>query len=1035
MSFGRAVVLLIGILSCSYALTVIGYVQFIPDLGLKTFFSEDLKGLRDSASPIDGNALPQFGDTIKEIAGNPVRTWPDILNAPRNIRLTIDASDAGLKDLVNRGMIKQENDETYVRVRFARNNNGTGNQFEAWCRLGRLPYRDLTPAILWFFLKMALVGVGVLVFLKRPKDPAATQFFVLCIVTLGAYIGAYHWDHISNRPPLVVFFIFWAVFLPAVTLHFYLVFPRQKSSLQHKWLTLALIYGLPTLFLFVFLYLYFQARAIYEVYRLAAQQGSIADKGLTQLAGNVKEALDQLKQMALTYLCVATVYYLGSIAALIHSYWTAKDATQKNQVKCIVLGAVLALLPIGYSLHIVLFDPEAFGRGETTWYMFLASLCLTVAFVISITQYRLMELDQLISSSGLYFLISCLIGLGYYGVVFLGTLVFNQVFASPQLSEAIRVSTIALILMWVMDIARGRFKKALDRRFHREKYHLDRTLHRMSEAVQQLVDPPTLVQRLLHASTDLLGVERGAVYLPQGNAAIFRLAGWVGPAPTQMELSKSGPLLQALTEQPVIATFQSNDTPAALEQLRDCQGELAHALIQDGRLLAILILGGKENAPYRNEDLDLLAAFSQITVVALGSAEGHQIIEDLNKELHVKVEKIAEQQRRILALQGQLRRNNSSAENNEKINQDFAAKSNELSSKSRDHSEMTDFDVVTKPRNIVGNSPKLRETLMMIQKVAVTDAVVLLRGESGTGKELMAHAIHDQSSRAKKSLVTVHCAALSPNILESELFGHVKGAFTGAHKDKVGRFELANEGTLFLDEIGDISLETQTKLLRVLQEQTFERVGSSESIQVDVRIIAATHQDLELLIRKGKFREDLFYRLNVFPVTLPPLRDRREDIIELARYFLKRSASKSGKWPLDFDDAATRQLTEYDWPGNIRQLENVIERAVVLAEGDTVRLIDLPTELIEVDSYQSSESHLAFADGDSLDDSDFVLPKTVESQSVSRNRRPGQYQRQDMALEKILTALNQADGNKAEAARVLGVARSTLVSRLKKYGL
>jgi transcriptional regulator with GAF, ATPase, and Fis domain len=307
----------------------------------------------------------------------------------------------------------------------------------------------------------------------------------------------------------------------------------------------------------------------------------------------------------------------------------------------------------------------------------------------------------------------------------------------------------------------------------------------------------------------------------------------------------------------------------------------------------------------------------------------------------------------------------------------------------------------------------------MIRKVAGTDAVVLIRGESGTGKELLAQAVHEASPRAGKAFVKVHCAALSPTLLESELFGHVKGAFTGAISNKTGRFEAAHGGTLLLDEIGDVSPEVQTKLLRVLQEKTIERVGSGDPVKVDVRIVAATHQDLEDLIRQGRFREDLFYRLNVFPVVVPPLRERVEDIAELAQHFLWRCADRCKKEVAQIDDDALVVLKGFAWPGNIRQLENVIERAVVIAEGPTVTVRDLPAELIQAAEVLPPAAWPA-------DDGD--LPG-VGGGSLRREER----ERREREL--IARALRAAGGNKAEAARALGLARSTLISKLKRYGM
>ncbi|MCA9096643.1 MAG: sigma 54-interacting transcriptional regulator, partial [Planctomycetaceae bacterium] len=229
-----------------------------------------------------------------------------------------------------------------------------------------------------------------------------------------------------------------------------------------------------------------------------------------------------------------------------------------------------------------------------------------------------------------------------------------------------------------------------------------------------------------------------------------------------------------------------------------------------------------------------------------------------------------------------------------------------------------------------GKSPAIQRVLTTVRKVAASQSSVLIRGESGTGKELLAQAIHENSPRKNGPLVRVHCGALAAGLLESELFGHVKGAFTGAHRDKVGRFEMANGGTLFLDEIGDISLETQIKLLRVLQERTFEPVGSSRTVQVDVRLIAATHQNLEKLIAEGKFREDLFYRLNVISITSPPLRERTDDILELSLHFLRQGGERLGKRLTYIEDRALEAMLRYGWPGNVRQLENAIERACVL---------------------------------------------------------------------------------------------------------
>ncbi len=337
--------------------------------------------------------------------------------------------------------------------------------------------------------------------------------------------------------------------------------------------------------------------------------------------------------------------------------------------------------------------------------------------------------------------------------------------------------------------------------------------------------------------------------------------------------------------------------------------------------------------------------------------------------------------------------------------------------------------------------------IAMARKVAVTHSAVLIRGESGTGKELLAAAIHEASPRASGPFVKLHCAALSQSLLESELFGHVKSAFTGADRDRVGRFEQANGGTLFLDEIGDINLEVQTKLLRVLQEMSFERVGSSQSISVDVRILAATHQDLEALIKAGRFREDLYYRLNVISLTTPALRERREDIFELAVYFSESARRRTGKLVTHLDPEAVEALVAYDWPGNIRELENTIERAVVLADGPSVTLDDLPLELRQPPGRRRLRPRLPARVGAGRP------PEHRQNPGSGRACRCRSHQHQPQPpaepstgevwdaefvayeRQRLIDALDEAGGNKSVAARLLGMPRSTFFSKMKKHGV
>lgn len=311
--------------------------------------------------------------------------------------------------------------------------------------------------------------------------------------------------------------------------------------------------------------------------------------------------------------------------------------------------------------------------------------------------------------------------------------------------------------------------------------------------------------------------------------------------------------------------------------------------------------------------------------------------------------------------------------------------------------------------HIVGTSDALRRMMERVEAVADTPASVLVQGESGTGKELVAHAIHLQSPRADRPLVKVNCASIPKELFESEFFGHVKGAFTGAHRDRIGRFQLADGGTIFLDEIGEIPLELQSKLLRVLQESEFERVGDDVTRSVDVRVIAATNKNLEQLIVNGEFREDLFYRLSVFPVDVPPLRDRGDDIVQLAQHFLEQTCNEFGRDDLALTQSQAANLRAYDWPGNIRELKNVIERAVILSTGKVLRLdLSMPGLPAGADDFSEGE---------------------VASNDVLTEQDMREFQRNN-----IVKALEQASwkvSGSGGAAELLGIKPTTLADRIR----
>lgn len=310
------------------------------------------------------------------------------------------------------------------------------------------------------------------------------------------------------------------------------------------------------------------------------------------------------------------------------------------------------------------------------------------------------------------------------------------------------------------------------------------------------------------------------------------------------------------------------------------------------------------------------------------------------------------------------------------------------------------------PKTIIGNSKIMRNVYEMIEKVCRTNATVLILGESGVGKERVAHAIHYNSGRAKGPFIIVNCAALPESLIESELFGHEKGAFTGATVFRKGRFEIADNGTIFLDEIGDLSPSLQTRILRVLQERVFERVGGNTSIKVNIRIIAATNRDLEALIRAGKFREDLYYRLNIFPVVVPPLRERKSDIMLLTDHFIEQYSSKMDRKVTSISGPAMDILINYHWPGNVRELENCIERAVILCNDGVIRTHHLPPSLRKGEKLSATEAKV-------------TLPEMLAA----------------LEKEMIMDALKRSEGNMAKAARMLGLTERVMGLRVAKFDI
>lgn len=430
-------------------------------------------------------------------------------------------------------------------------------------------------------------------------------------------------------------------------------------------------------------------------------------------------------------------------------------------------------------------------------------------------------------------------------------------------------------------------------------------------------------------------------------------------------------LLKASLESNDFNVDTAFDGEAGLERFRSYQYPLVITDLKMPRLSGLELLEQiKEISPETDVILMTAYATAQTAVQAMKQGAYDYLIKPFDmEELRLKVDRLFEKQKL------------------ESENRDLR-----LQLKSR-----FDFE------NIIGQSGKMQDVFKMVEKVCDGDTTVLIRGESGTGKELIAQAIHQYSPRSEKPLIAMNCGAIPENLLESELFGYEKGAFTGADRTKIGKFEQAGKGTIFLDEIGDLSPSLQVKLLRVIQSKHFERVGGTESIPLGARIIAATHRNLEESLKKGDFREDLYYRINVFPIFLPPLRERREDIPDLVEHFMD-SFGTDGK--VEITAEAQQILKDYDWPGNVRELENVIERAVILRGQDAIAPTHLPQHLM----FRKSAEFFT-----ELPEEGIVL--------------------EDHERKLIREAIKKAGGNKSKAAELLGITRRKLYSMMERLGV
>ena len=992
-------------LGCAvYCLIAVAYVATTPDTGLRCLLAEDDIETRQAGELTIVEAAPgsgiRAGDRLIRLAGFRVRSFVDFANALAWVRSPPANAPTGqlLPGMTpydtaadSNNVLEDDKKEGHRYVKVQYRTADTDQIRDAWVMLQRQPIGGLALSLVWFVLHTTIFVLSGLAYWKRPHDRPLRAFFALCSVTLVAYIGGNHWWVLAGSVWFTVPFAVTAILLPGVLLHFFLIYPSPKR-VMHAWPRLALwvVYGIPTIFAVGSVTLILAGAWLSPPTTDAVQSSA-------ELANvSVADFMPYLRNAIYVYLVVASVYFLLSIVSLVDSFVGTRNPLERNQVRWILWASLAAAFMVAYTLWLAYVDRVGFAFGQARLPMVLASLSFTIAYAVGIARYKLLLIDQVLNRGMLYYVSS--FGLTIFFALLIaavGVVAWNEATSAYgyALPVIVVLATFVIFLGWLRD----RVQRAIDLWFFREKYSLDRALQRMNRAVSSLLERDDVAENMLYSCCEALRVETAALYLRDPDSARFRFVTAVGNASLPFQFDADDELLDQIAQGVSLQRVPSGTSPSQLT-LRRLQAELIHGLEVDGQTTGLVALGAKPSAAaYTAEDVTFLTAVGRITGVALHCAKVHEDMSRLHQELQHKATRISEQNRQIAVLQSEL------------------ADSAGLVPAA---SKAVDFH----RGEIRGHSPGIVQVLDTVRKVAPSDASVLIRGESGTGKELLARALHDNSPRRDAPLVAVHCAALAPNLLESELFGHVRGAFTDARDDKVGRFALADGGTLFLDEIGDISLDIQVKLLRAIQERTIEPVGGNQPVSVNVRLVAATHRNLEQLIAEGRFREDLYYRLNVVSVVLPALRERGDDIFELALFFLRRAAERSGKRITQFDDQAITALLQHSWPGNVRELENAVERAVVLAEGDRVTIDDLPAQV----SGELTRTSVAPIPSRSaiLQPRAAALRTKVAPVAGTSDER-----------ELLSDALQRCGGNKAEAARLLNMPRSTYHSKLKKFGL
>ncbi len=1035
----------------AYCVAVLWYVATFPDVGIRCLLPD--------AEPLENGGIeirqwiaglgmtkdlgPAPGDRLVSLNGKEIETFLDFVSSLESLRFAkippggqlVPGSDPGelkvppLVEVYSRDPSRPP--ERLVEIVY-RNTHSPKPMLEnrVYVPVRPIDVSEVSVTIFWFACQLSILAVALTSYWYRPFDLVSQNFCLMCCASMGAFVAGFHWWVLAGNPLLNIPFILCAASLPALVLNFFLVFPRESELVRTKRLFIQIVVlGPVAISSFLLVIIYWSSWSLngsatsgeLNVFQKLAVLTQIVFRGSASgldLVNHSTKLLHLLRSTVYASIGLACIYFLLIVCKLVHGWFTVEAPRERQQVNTILGAALLSTIPIGYTLYLAFFQKFEFALGRAQIPMFIASMLFMAAYSHGMFRYRLMLAEDPEDKGRRYILMSVLVSGGFATLLALGGVAAHS-YSLPLNSSTTQQISLFLILLLAAGITlwvRDRLQTVVDRSFFSEKYQLDRAMQQLNRSAAYLTDPSGMAEITLKTCQDVMDTTSAMMFVRDGQGS-FRLIGTKATlhAPAQLKPEQIPMFVSGETVIRRIPQTNRDTMDSVQRLLHDLKSELLCLMEGEGGLHGVIILGRRRSGgAYTAEDIAFLHAIAQMSVLALHSSRANQTMAKLDAELKMKMDRIAEQQRQMAVLRA------------------------ELTSLQRDAGQAPvvaseqDFD----SEGIRGSSTALLSVLSQVKKVARSPSTVLIRGESGTGKELLARVIHRNSDRAAENLVCVNCAALSSSLLESELFGHVKGAYTGAHIDKAGRFLAADKGTLFLDEIGDISAETQVKLLRVLQERCFEAVGSDKTMRVDVRVIAATNRNLEEMIARGQFRADLFYRLNVVALTLPPLRDRPEDLAELVFFFLSRSAQKTKKQIRQIDPDALAAIEAHAWPGNIRELENVIERAVVLADSDMITMTDLPDEfqsghaLKPKPAKRSGRPTIAASSTSTVRS---VSRRITDGEGFSANG--GEDTTADAEENLLREALRVAAGNKALAARRLNLPRSTFFSKCRKYGI